>query len=92
MCLLLRGEWLLSDSLGELRLQPRVQHAQARGGTCWAWIGFLWLCIVKEWEQIWCPRSLGVVLLESRRSSRALGHGTLGFLQGAQTGQRDHYP
>lgn len=59
VCLHLRGDWLLSDRLEELRLQPGVQHAQAGRGTRRAWIGFLWLCIVKEWEQIWCPRSLG---------------------------------
>ena len=84
MCGSTSGDWLLSDELEGLSLQPGVQHAQARGGAHRVWVDLLWLFVVRGKTE--CPRALGcqvvgVMFLDSRGSSRASGHGAMGFLQ-----------
>ena len=47
MCGSTSGDWLLSDELEGLSLQPGVQHAQASGGAHRVWVDLLWLFVVR---------------------------------------------
>lgn len=49
-----------------------VQHAQAGGGTHWAWIGLLWFAQSGMGAlDLWGTEREGVVLLYCERNSRA---------------------
>lgn len=44
---------MLSERLAGLSLQPGAQSAQTRERSYGAWVGTLWLCIVREKK--WVP-------------------------------------